>query len=116
MHGLLSSPWRCASATFQSTFRHRCSNSLHPSGCVPSNQGCKNIELVAQPSGTGQMLSSLEPSNQKIDVAVALTEGLITGIARGRKDYRLIGSYVRTSLNWCVPSDLGDYYWHESSS
>lgn len=64
--------------------------------------GRANIELVAQPSGTGQMLSSLDKADQKIDVAVALTEGLIAGIARGRTDYRLVGSYVRTSLNWAI--------------
>ncbi|WFD34051.1 hypothetical protein MCUN1_000879 [Malassezia cuniculi] len=67
-----------------------------------SEWGRKNIELVSQPSGTGQMLTSLDPADQKIDVAVALTEGLITGIARGRTDYKLVGSYVRTSLNWAI--------------
>ncbi|EST10038.1 hypothetical protein PSEUBRA_000441 [Kalmanozyma brasiliensis GHG001] len=65
--------------------------------------GKENIELVSQPSGTGQMLTSLDASSgQKIDVAVALTEALITGIAKGRTDYKLVGSYVRTSLNWAV--------------
>lgn len=50
------------------------------------------------------MLTSLDSSStpQKIDVAVALTEALITGIAKGRLDYKLVGSYVRTSLNWAV--------------
>lgn len=49
------------------------------------------------------MLTSLDADQeggQKIDVAVALTEALIAGIAKGRKDYKLVGSYVRTSLNW----------------
>ncbi|GAK62244.1 periplasmic binding protein-like II [Moesziomyces antarcticus] len=67
--------------------------------------GKEHIELVLQPSGTGQMLTSLDASQQggqKIDVAVALTEALITGIAKGREDYKLVGSYVRTSLNWAV--------------
>lgn len=48
------------------------------------------------------MLTSLDPASQKIDVAVALTEALIAGIAKGRTDYKLVGSYVRTSLNWAV--------------
>ncbi|SPO20093.1 uncharacterized protein UTRI_00488_B [Ustilago trichophora] len=67
--------------------------------------GKENIELISQPSGTGQMLTSLDATNsagQQIDVAVALTEALITGIAKGRTDYKLVGSYVRTSLNWAV--------------
>ena len=60
---------------------------------------------MEQSSGTGQMLTSLDassPGGQKIDVAVALTEGLIAGIAKGRDDYALVGSYVRSSLNWYV--------------
>lgn len=63
------------------------------------------MELVEQASGTGQMLTSLDrsqPGGQKIDVAVALTEGLITGIAKGRTDYKLVGSYVRSSLTWAI--------------
>ncbi|PWN50522.1 hypothetical protein IE53DRAFT_362301 [Violaceomyces palustris] len=70
-----------------------------------SEWGTQNLEIVSQPSGTGQMLTSLDasqPSGQKIDVAVALTEALIAGIAKGRKDYKLVGSYVRSSLNWAV--------------
>ncbi|TKY90653.1 hypothetical protein EX895_000651 [Sporisorium graminicola] len=74
--------------------------------------GKENIELVSQPSGTGQMLTSLDASQsngQKIDVAVALTEALITGIAKGRTDYKLVGSYVRTSLNWAVITGTQSY-------
>ena len=32
----------------------------------------------------------------------ALTDALITGIAKGSKAYRLVGSYVSSSLNWAV--------------
>jgi len=65
--------------------------------------GAEHLELVSQPSGTGQMLSSLDASGaggQVIDVAVALTESLIAPLAKGRDDYRLVGSYVRSPLNW----------------
>ncbi|WFD30908.1 hypothetical protein MSPP1_001932 [Malassezia sp. CBS 17886] len=74
-------------------------------GAAADRQGRANVELVSQPSGTGQMLASLDPSaagGQKIDVAVALTEALIAGVAKGCKDYRLVGSYVRSSLNWAI--------------
>ncbi|KAG9121474.1 hypothetical protein FRC07_002561 [Ceratobasidium sp. 392] len=40
--------------------------------------------------------------NNEIDVAVALTDALIAGIAKGSKAYNLVGSYVQTSLNWAV--------------
>ncbi|PWN41528.1 hypothetical protein IE81DRAFT_341972 [Ceraceosorus guamensis] len=72
-----------------------------------SSWGLAHLELVSQPSGTGQMLSSLSSDQamqqeQKIDVAVALTESLIAALAKGREDFKLVGSYVKSSLNWAV--------------
>lgn len=70
-----------------------------------SSWGQSHIELVEQPSGTGQVLTSFDassPSGQQIDVALALSEALIAGIARGRRDIKLVGSYVRSSLLWAV--------------
>ena len=32
----------------------------------------------------------------------ALTDALITGIAKGSQAYKLVGSYVSTPLNWYV--------------
>ncbi|EAU85358.2 hypothetical protein CC1G_07052 [Coprinopsis cinerea okayama7 len=56
--------------------------------------------LVECPSGTGQLISRL--TNDEIDIAIALTDALITGIAKGSKAYKLVGSYVATPLNWAV--------------
>ncbi|KAI0317062.1 periplasmic binding protein-like II, partial [Amylostereum chailletii] len=56
--------------------------------------------LVECPSGTGQLISRL--TNDEIDVAIALTDPLIAGIANGSEAYRLVGSYVSTPLNWAV--------------
>lgn len=70
-----------------------------------SEWGQKNIELVLQPAGTGQVLTSFDASSeqgQKLDVAIALTEALIAGIAKGRQDIKLVGSYVKSSLVWAV--------------
>lgn len=67
--------------------------------------GEANLELVSQPAGTGQVLTSFDASSaegQKIDVAIALTEALIAGIAKGRQDLKLVGSYVKTPLVWAV--------------
>ncbi|TFY81221.1 hypothetical protein EWM64_g2793 [Hericium alpestre] len=50
--------------------------------------------------GTGQLISRL--TNDEIDVAIALTDPLISGIAKGSKAYKLVGSYVTTPLNWAV--------------
>lgn len=68
-----------------------------------SSWGQENIEVVSQPSGTGQMLTSFNaehPESREIDVAIALTEALIAGIGKGRRDYELSGTYVKSSLNW----------------
>lgn len=68
-----------------------------------SSWGKEHIALIAQPSGTGQMLTSFhaeDPSKRQIDVAIALTEALTAGLAKGRGDYELVGTYVTSSLNW----------------
>ncbi|KAL7279244.1 hypothetical protein ACG7TL_007084 [Trametes sanguinea] len=62
--------------------------------------GGKTFTLVECPSGTGQLIGRLE--KDEIDVAIALTDPLISGIAKGSKAYKLVGSYVTTPLNWAV--------------
>ncbi|EKM58327.1 uncharacterized protein PHACADRAFT_207160 [Phanerochaete carnosa HHB-10118-sp] len=60
----------------------------------------ETFTLVECPSGTGQLISRL--TNDEIDVAIALTDPLISGIAKGSEAYKLVGSYVSTPLNWAV--------------
>ncbi|TFK40169.1 hypothetical protein BDQ12DRAFT_648506 [Crucibulum laeve] len=62
--------------------------------------GGKTVVLVECPSGTGQLISRL--ANDEIDIAIALTDPLISGIANGSKAYKLVGSFVSTPLNWAV--------------
>ncbi|MBW0468096.1 hypothetical protein O181_007811 [Austropuccinia psidii MF-1] len=57
-------------------------------------------ELVPNPSGTGQMIAALK--DRTIHLAIALTESLIAGIITGKGDYKLIGTYVTSPLNWAV--------------
>jgi len=64
-----------------------------------ADQG-KSFVLVECPSGTGQLISRL--TNDEIDIAIALTDALISGIAKGSKAYKLVGSYVTSPLNWAV--------------
>ncbi|KAF9447657.1 periplasmic binding protein-like II [Macrolepiota fuliginosa MF-IS2] len=68
----------------------------------------KTFTLVECPSGTGQLISRL--TNNEIDVAIALTDPLITGIANGSKAYKLVGSYVSTPLNWAVITGIKSQY------
>ncbi|THH12292.1 hypothetical protein EW146_g7754 [Bondarzewia mesenterica] len=80
---------------------------------IPSVQACQSesdtyaeadqgntFTLVECPSGTGQLIARL--TDDEIDVAIALTDPLISGIAKGSKAYKLVGSYVNTPLNWAV--------------
>ncbi|EMD34031.1 hypothetical protein CERSUDRAFT_141460 [Gelatoporia subvermispora B] len=62
--------------------------------------GGKTFTLVECPSGTGQLIQRL--TNDEIDVALALTDPLISGIAKGSDAYKLVGTYVTTPLNWAV--------------
>ncbi|KAI0925809.1 hypothetical protein AcW1_008142 [Taiwanofungus camphoratus] len=62
--------------------------------------GGKTFTLVECPSGTGQLIGRL--TNDEIDIAIALTDPLISGIAKGSEHYRLVGSFVTTPLNWAV--------------
>ncbi|EUC64793.1 periplasmic-binding protein-like protein II [Rhizoctonia solani AG-3 Rhs1AP] len=64
-----------------------------------TDQG-KTFALSSFPGGTGAMIAALQ--NNEIDVAVALTDALIAGIANGSQAYKLVGSYVSTPLNWAV--------------
>jgi len=63
---------------------------------------------VECPSGTGQLISRLEAD--EIDIAIALTDPLISGIAKGSKAYKLIGSFVSTPLNWAVITGTDTIY------
>lgn len=66
------------------------------------------IELVPNPSGTGQMITALK--DRSIHLAVALTESLIAGIILGKGDYKLIGTYVTSPLNWAVITGANTKY------
>eukprot|EP00455_Lapot_gusevi_P044765 TRINITY_DN5637_c0_g1_i1.p1 TRINITY_DN5637_c0_g1~~TRINITY_DN5637_c0_g1_i1.p1 ORF type:complete len:295 (-),score=60.60 TRINITY_DN5637_c0_g1_i1:158-1042(-) len=49
--------------------------------------------------GTGEMLTAIK--NDSLDIVCALTEGLVADIAKG-SDVKLLGTYVRSPLNWAV--------------
>ncbi|KAF9048425.1 periplasmic binding protein-like II [Panaeolus papilionaceus] len=70
--------------------------------------GGKTFTLVECPSGTGQLISRL--TNDEIDIAIALTDPLISGIANGSKAYKLVGSFVSTPLNWAVTTGTSSPY------
>jgi len=68
----------------------------------------KTFTLHSCPGGTGQITAAL--ANNEIDIAIALTDALIAGIANGRTDYKLVGSYVSTPLNWAVVTGVKSRY------
>jgi len=68
----------------------------------------QTFTLVECPSGTGQLISRL--AADEIDIAIALTDPLISGISKGSKAYKLIGSFVSTPLNWAVITGTDSIY------
>ncbi|KAG0315228.1 hypothetical protein BGZ99_007596 [Dissophora globulifera] len=58
------------------------------------------VELICCPSGTGEMTAKLIDGS--LDVAIALTEGLLAGIAKGHDAYKIIGTYVKSPLCWAI--------------
>jgi ABC-type nitrate/sulfonate/bicarbonate transport system substrate-binding protein len=70
----------------------------------------RDICYVHGAGGTGQVISRLV--NDEIDVAIALTEALLAGIAKGTSQgaYKLVGSYVMTPLNWAVVTGKHSQY------
>lgn len=50
--------------------------------------------------GTGQLIAALKAD--EIDLSIALTEALITGIAKQTASYKIVGTYVTSPLNWAV--------------
>jgi hypothetical protein len=50
--------------------------------------------------GTGQVMSRIKAN--EIDVAIALTESLLAGIAKKTAEFKLVGTYVTSPLQWAV--------------
>ncbi|KAM0748336.1 periplasmic binding protein-like II [Meredithblackwellia eburnea MCA 4105] len=59
-----------------------------------------SIELVSCPSGTGQLMTAIKEDT--IDIAIALTEALVAGIAKKTAEFKIVGTYVTSPLNWAV--------------
>lgn len=72
-----------------------------------------NVEFVEHPRGTGSMTKDLR--DNQLDMAVALTEGLVLGICyflwltilqdlakNGHDIYTLIATYVESPLTWGI--------------
>ncbi|GAN07841.1 periplasmic binding protein-like II [Mucor ambiguus] len=59
-----------------------------------------NVELVLCPGGTGEMTSKLQ--DKSLDLAIALTEGLVAGISKGQDWYKIVGTYVDAPLCWAL--------------
>jgi len=60
-----------------------------------------DIEWTEIKNGTGAMIHALD--NKEVDVIVALTEGLVSEIVKGR-NLRLLATYVESPLRWGVIS------------
>ncbi|KAG0171074.1 hypothetical protein DFQ28_010551 [Apophysomyces sp. BC1034] len=59
-----------------------------------------SVELVCCPGGTGEMTQKLK--DKSLDLAIALTEGLVAGISKGQDWYKIVGTYVDAPLCWAI--------------
>lgn len=62
------------------------------------------VELIPYPSGSGHLIQSLEDNS--IDIAIGLTEAFVRGIAQGKENYKLVGTYVKSPLRWAVSTGI----------
>ncbi|KAI8921120.1 hypothetical protein DFJ77DRAFT_448669 [Powellomyces hirtus] len=58
------------------------------------------VEVVNCPGGTGEMVNML--NNDQLDVAIALTEGLVASLSNKDGLFRIIGTYVSSPLTWSI--------------
>ena len=58
------------------------------------------VEWTDFPGGTGAMTKALRAG--EIDIALALTEGLVADMHRRNPQYKLLGTYVASPLTWGV--------------
>ncbi|KAI9007079.1 hypothetical protein BC832DRAFT_427760 [Gaertneriomyces semiglobifer] len=59
------------------------------------------VEIVSCPGGTGEMVSMLK--SEDLDVAIALTEGLVASLANNDdSNFRIVGTYVTSPLTWSI--------------
>lgn len=62
--------------------------------------------MVAFPSGTGHMITSLQ--SNEIDIGIGLTEGWIAALGKQKDDagFKLVGTYVDTPLCWAISTGV----------
>eukprot|EP01080_Neovahlkampfia_damariscottae_P003769 gene3769-6657_t len=63
-----------------------------------------DVEIQEYSRGTGSMCKGLQ--NKKVDVAIALTEGLISDLILNKSNFKIIGTYVDSSLCWGYISEI----------
>lgn len=66
--------------------------------------GAIELRWADYPAGTGAMVSAL--ADETLDVAMLLTEGAVTGIARGGR-FRIVSLYTRSPLVWGIHVPAG---------
>ncbi len=59
-----------------------------------------DLEFLEQACGTGQMIANLKDG--KVELIIALTEGIVADIAKGGSDVRILGTYVGSPLCWAI--------------
>eukprot|EP00126_Sphaerothecum_destruens_P009942 Sdes_comp20636_c0_seq1m15802 len=62
------------------------------------------IEFVICPGGTGEMIKKLNEG--ELDIAIGLTEGLVTTIAANKANFKIASLYTTSPLTWAVSTGI----------
>jgi sulfonate transport system substrate-binding protein len=57
-----------------------------------------DVDIMEYPRGTGSMVKAL--ADDHIDIAIALTEGLVSDKVQHDTNYSILGTYVESPLDW----------------
>ncbi len=66
-----------------------------------------HVRWIDQPSGTGAMLAGLDAG--ELDMAIALTEGVVQGISRGVRAH-IVGLAIPSALQWGIHVAAGSRF------
>lgn len=62
------------------------------------------VEFIPIIEGTGRLIKLL--NDNEVDIAIGLTEGFVSDIAKGNEAYKVIDSYVTSPLCWAVSTGV----------
>ena len=70
-----------------------------------------DLQWIEFPGGSGEMTNALR--NDEVDIAILLTEGILTDIIKGNPS-KIVSGYVKTALTWGIHTQEKNSLIHEN--